>query len=161
MKERLVVENERMNPNVISIGVAGSSYHGMWAQAVVRFEGETKDRPEMVERVTKMVTMFNKADDLCVGIPYHEFPKWMGKMPRQNTPWNDEEDAELVLGYKQGLSIEKLMKKHGRASGGIDSRLGKLLGQDYYIDTAKERECYSIRNEIRRLQARLDAVCSK
>jgi hypothetical protein len=158
-KEFLKIEEFRNNPNRLSIGVIGGDYHASWTEAVVRFEGDTADRPEMVARVEKMVTMFNKADDLCIAVPYHTFPKWMGKMPRQNTPWNDAEDAELVVGYKQGMDVHKLIEKHGRAYGGIDSRLSKLLGAEYY--ETRDRECQAIRNDIARLQARLDDYCGK
>lgn len=55
------------------------------------------------------------------------FPKWMGPMPRVSAPWSDEEEVELIRGYRSGLTVEELEAKHGRGTGGINSRLVKLI----------------------------------
>jgi hypothetical protein len=59
------------------------------------------------------------------------FPSWMGHLPRQSAPWSPEEKRELISGYKDGLSVHALAAKHGRAMGGIESRLAKELGPEY------------------------------
>jgi hypothetical protein len=39
--------------------------------------------------------------------------------------WNEEEDKELLLGFKQGININELSQKHKRTKGAIQSRLTK------------------------------------
>lgn len=55
------------------------------------------------------------------------FPAWMGRVPRACSPWTREEEQELVRAFKQGSTPRELAHKHGRAIGGIESRLGKLI----------------------------------
>lgn len=55
------------------------------------------------------------------------FPDWMGQFPRVCAPWSDLEDKELVRGFNSGMKINELEEKHGRATGGINSRLSKLI----------------------------------
>jgi hypothetical protein len=55
------------------------------------------------------------------------FPKWMGPFPRVGAPWSDLEDKELVICFKSGMTIAELEAKHGRVTGGINSRLSKLI----------------------------------
>ena len=38
-------------------------------------------------------------------------------------PWTDEEDARLVAGFKSGVSVTDLIRKHARTRGAIIARL--------------------------------------
>ncbi len=40
--------------------------------------------------------------------------------------WSEEEDAQLILGFRDGFVISELAIAHGRKEGGINSRLKKL-----------------------------------
>ena len=59
------------------------------------------------------------------------FPEWMGKYPRACAPWTAAEEQELVAGYKAGASLRALCAKHGRNTGGVNSRLAKNLGANF------------------------------
>ncbi len=39
--------------------------------------------------------------------------------------WTEEEDNQLLLGFKEGISINELSQKHKRTKGAIQSRLTK------------------------------------
>lgn len=83
-----------------------------------------------------------------------QFPKWMGSCPRVNTPWTEEEEQELLRGYRElKLTIDELSKKHGRARGGILSRLEKWYPE---IKEARESEI-----ELKRLEHELDSLRKK
>lgn len=60
------------------------------------------------------------------------FEPWMGKHPRLNTPWTDDEERVLIENFKAGASLKQLCKHHGRAEGGINSQLLKILGYNFY-----------------------------
>lgn len=83
---------------------------------------------------------------------------WMGDNPRENTPWNDAEDAEVVIAYKAGASITQLSKRHGRRTGGIDSRLGKLLGDNYISEKKNAYEIDNLKAEILTLRKRINTL---
>ena len=42
-------------------------------------------------------------------------------------PWSDEADAELVMQFRQGKTIEELSEISGRTKGAIRSRINRLL----------------------------------
>lgn len=65
------------------------------------------------------------------------FPSWMGPNPRVSSPWSTAEEDELVRAYKAGESLKKLSEKHGRLAGGIESRLMRILGENFYTSTPK------------------------
>ena len=48
------------------------------------------------------------------------------KYPNAWSKWSKEEDRQLIREYKSGLSIKECQRIHGRARGGIVSRLRKL-----------------------------------
>src|SRR3989304_2288137 len=48
------------------------------------------------------------------------------KHPRAYEKWTDTEDAELSLGYRNGLSASQLAERHQRKRGAVLSRLKKL-----------------------------------
>ena len=85
--------------------------------------------------------------------PEFTFPSWMGVSPRLQAPWSPEEEAELVKGWKSGLSIQQLCSKHGRGVGGIESRLSKLIpnfAEEYLGETNK------LRDQVEELRKNLD-----
>jgi hypothetical protein len=83
-------------------------------------------------------------------------PEWWSPMPRVCAPWNDEEDKILRMEVVYGMSVPQIAKRHGRAEGGIRSRIPKLFGPDFlvsgYIDTQvfdqKKRESTVHRNGV-------------
>jgi hypothetical protein len=48
------------------------------------------------------------------------------RFPRAWSKWSFEEDQKLIKEFKSGLKIKDLYDSHGRARGGIISRLRKL-----------------------------------
>lgn len=93
-----------------------------------------------------MINIYSKKE-------YH-FPKWMGSYPRVNAPWSNEEEEELLRGYRdENLTIEQLCKKHGRASGGVISRLSKFYPEIEKIRIA-QRELETVENDLIKLEER-------
>lgn len=55
------------------------------------------------------------------------FPSWMGVYPRKCAPWTYEEDRILKSEYALGVDMTTMKRFHGRDSGGIESRLQRLI----------------------------------
>lgn len=58
-------------------------------------------------------------------------PKWWGEYPRVNAPWSRDEEAQLIREVHERVSLAQLAKTHGRAIGGIRSRIAKIFGKDF------------------------------
>lgn len=55
------------------------------------------------------------------------FQPWMGDYPRKCAPWTDAEDKLLKSEYAYGINMTTMKRFHGRDSGGIESRLQRLI----------------------------------
>jgi hypothetical protein len=69
-----------------------------------------------------------------------QWPAWMGPTPRINAPWSGEEEQVLTDRFRSGQSIRDIAYAHGRAEGGIRSRLAKLGLITEYIEHADVQE---------------------
>ena len=53
-------------------------------------------------------------------------PDTMAKYPRAWAPWNDQEDADLVAGFEEGMKTAALAQCHQRKPGAVRTRLKRL-----------------------------------
>lgn len=60
------------------------------------------------------------------------WPAWMGDAPRVNCPWSTKEEERMLLLFRARTPLERIAYQHGRKLGGISSRLGQLLGEEFW-----------------------------
>jgi len=68
-----------------------------------------------------------------------EWQKWMGEEPRRNAPWTPEEEIRCVRMFKSDEPIVCIAQVHGRAIGGIVSRLRQHLGDEEFVSIQQDR----------------------
>lgn len=51
--------------------------------------------------------------------------------PRQGCTWTPKEGEDLLTAFAQGVSVERLSKRHGRSIGAISMRLFESLYEDW------------------------------
>lgn len=88
------------------------------------------------------------------------WPSWMGETPRVNCPWNAAEEKLLVARFKAGDTLGVLAQRHGRATGGIESRLFLLLGENFGTRSSPEycalKDLMKMREELARLTSKVN-----
>ena len=86
------------------------------------------------------------------------FPAWMGPIPRVCAPWTPEEEHELVRGYRGGMTLHQLCVKHGRAEDGINGRLLKAAGENFYTMQQQNTrgELIVLRDELQIISERVN-----
>lgn len=65
------------------------------------------------------------------------------KYPRAGEPWSTWEEMVLISNFRAGMPEEEICKLHGRAPGGINSRLEQALNGESFRRrgiTQKERD---------------------
>lgn len=89
----------------------------------------------------------------------HTFPLWMGPVPRVCAPWTPEEEQVLVVDFKNGATLASQCAKHGRAEGGINSRLEQLLdGESHRRRGISQQERDALLSELKAMRQRLTAM---
>lgn len=68
-----------------------------------------------------------------------QWPAWMGSMPRQNAPWTDAEERRAIRMFEQGVPLKRIAREHGRAIGGITSRIRNEIGDEKMIAIQRDR----------------------
>lgn len=69
----------------------------------------------------------------------HTWPKWMGVEPRRNAPWTEAEELRANRSFTNGAPLKAIAYEHGRAVGGIVSRLRQCMGEEVFEITQRER----------------------
>ena len=79
------------------------------------------------EEITQIIKDYISSDEnRCFDGVNETKPKVTMGASMIGKPWSEDEEAELMVEFNEGLSISKIAKLHNRNSGGIRARLKKL-----------------------------------
>ena len=82
--------------------------------------------PYLSDKDVKRLKKYLKAYKQLMGVPTYSVEACRREYPNAYDPWREEDDAQLVEWWHDGMSVDELAERFGRKRGAIVSRLRKL-----------------------------------